>query len=69
MDARQYAAVKALLERRLAWAKTATPEECRADLIASGIYTPAGDLAPQYGGPGWEEWLTANPSSYSYGPP
>ena len=32
-------------------ARMKTPEEGFKDLIASGIYTPEGKLAPEYGGP------------------
>jgi hypothetical protein len=31
---------------------TKTPQAARAALIREGIYTPAGELRPEYGGPG-----------------
>ena len=43
--------LKALHEKVLRQVKAMTPEEGFKDLIKSGIYTPDGELAPEYGGP------------------
>lgn len=44
---------------------TRTPEEAKALLVQEGIFTEDGTLTPEYGGPGWEQYLSSS-DSYSY---
>lgn len=48
-EERRAAVIKAL--KQYTTANTATPEKARAALIREGIYTKAGRLRPEYGGP------------------
>lgn len=43
------AKIMALIDKKLA--EIDTPEKAMAELIACGIYTEAGELHPEYGGP------------------
>jgi hypothetical protein len=49
-DEARLVAIRRLAERHIA-ANTATPEAARASLVRKGIYTPAGQLTPEYAQP------------------
>lgn len=50
LDAEKRAAIIAMIERRTK-ANTVSPRVARQSLIDEGLYTSAGDLRPEYGGP------------------
>lgn len=54
MTDRQREELKRILDEQTA-RLTASPEEARAFMIRTGTYTEDGNLAPEFGGPGYRE--------------